>query len=178
MKKKKIIIFSGILLFILIITIFSNNFSIEEREEDEIVAEEILDYTFENYDIHAASSGHDDGEKPVLFFDINPDTVNIDEFHSDVLDKLKQYDLADKYTIEIEQTSTEEARLEVLGGDIMEIVENYLKENGMSENVGYDVNIDKNIHINLSIPDDSNFDKDEYEEVMDNLIDFDIHVEK
>lgn len=26
----------------------------EEREEDEIVAEEILDYTFENYDIHAA----------------------------------------------------------------------------------------------------------------------------
>ncbi|WP_339184311.1 hypothetical protein [Oceanobacillus sp. FSL W7-1293] len=178
MKKKKIIIFSGILLFILIITIFSNNFSIEEREEDEIVAEEILDYTFENYDIHAASSGHDDAENSVLFFDINPDTVDIEEFHSDVLDKLKQYDLADKYTIEIEQTSTEEARLEMLEMNITEIVQNYLKENGMDQNVTYAANIDENLYINLTIREGANIDKEELEKIMDEFFDFEVSIEK
>ncbi|MDM8101796.1 MULTISPECIES: hypothetical protein [Oceanobacillus] len=176
--KKKIIIFSGILLFIVIITIFSNNFSLEEREEDEIIAEEILDYTFENYDIHAASSGHDDGENPVLFFDINPDTVDIEEFHSDILDKLKQYDLADKYTIEIEQTSTEEARLEILEMNITEMVQNYLKENGMDQNVTYAANIDENLHINLTIRDGANIDKEELEKIMDEFFDFEVSVEE
>ncbi|WP_040978841.1 hypothetical protein [Oceanobacillus jeddahense] len=174
---KKIIIFSGILVFIILIAVFSDIFPVEDRDEEELVREEILDYAVDYYVVYTAAISEENGES-VLFFDVNSDTVDINKFHSDILDKLKEYDLADKYTIEIEQTTSEEETLERYESTMIEIVNDYLKENGMGDDIGYEATIDENVNINLSVPDDSNFDKVELEELMEHFLDVEIEVEE
>ncbi|MFD1416952.1 hypothetical protein [Oceanobacillus jeddahense] len=174
---KKIIIFSGILVFIILIAVFSDIFPVEDRDEEDLVREEILDYAVDYYVVYTAAISEEKGE-PVLFFDVNSDTVDINKFHADILDKLKEYDLADKYTIEIEQTTSEEETLERYESIMIEIVDDYLKENGMGDDIGYEATIGENANINLSIPEDSNFDKEELEELMEHFLDVEIEVEE
>lgn len=173
---KKIIILSGIVVFIILIAIFSNDFFEEEKEEDDALSE-ILEYANENYDLRAYMAGSTEGKNDGnLFFEINSDTVNMEAFQSDITEKMDQYDLTDEYDLEIEQTSTEEARLERLERDIDSIIRDYLSENDMDDNITFDMNMDQNNPgVTFHIREASNVDKEELEEIMDQFIDVEIN---
>ncbi|MFD1416953.1 hypothetical protein [Oceanobacillus jeddahense] len=173
---KKIIIPSVIVVFIILSAIFSSDFFEEEKEEDDRLSE-ILEYANENYDLSASTGGRTQGENDgILFFEINRDTINIEAFHSDIVDKMDQYDLTDKYDLEIKQTSTEEARLERLERNIDSIIRDYLSENDMDDNITFDTNIDQNNpSVTFNIREASNVDKEELEEIMNQFINVEIN---
>ncbi|NBJ69387.1 MULTISPECIES: hypothetical protein [Clostridia] len=164
---KKGILFLVIVSFIVLL--FSTNLVKEaepELSEDERLSK-VMDNAWDNYDMFASVV---DDENSEVFFDI--DQIDQHKFIANMENKLKEYDLSDKYSISIKRSNAKELELQQFKEDMKSYVSDYIQENGY-EGVEFEANYEgKKPRFTFYVAEDANVSKEELEKEIHSLLQF------
>lgn len=178
MKKSTIIIFISILLVVIVYTFIPTFDDFEEEKSEEEIISDIVDYAHEEYTLYAYTM---QVEYSNLYFDLG-ESVDKNEFQKDILSKLHAHNLAEKYTLKINQITDEERRIEQANSDFRIEIMNRLEDLGYDNQGYFDivamVDLDSQPIITLNITDDADVSPEELDEIMKEIIDVNIETEE